>query len=96
MQLTKSEATELGKTMTAKEIAAHLSTTNNTVITEAWVKSAFKQLNIATKSLRNKNPLVIVDDTTPESLGVTAFNMRDSNSDDLTTDQQEHLFANND
>jgi len=86
MQLTKTQATELGKTMTAKEIAAHLSTTNNTVITEAWVKSAFKQLNIPTKSLRNKNPLVIVDDTP-----VLA-----ANSNDLTPDQESGLYANND
>ena len=86
MQLTKTEATQLGLTMTAKEIAAHLSTTNNIVITEAWVKSAFKQLNIPTKSLRNKNPLVIVDDTP-----VLA-----ANSTTLTSDEQEELYANND
>ncbi len=94
MQLTKTQATELGKTMTAKEIAAHLSTTNNIVITEAWVKSAFKQLNIPTKSLRNKNPLVIVDDTPADNQpnGVSYA----SNSDDLTPDQESGLYANND
>ena len=86
MQLTKTEATQLGLTMTAKEIAAHLTATKGQPITEAWVKSAFKQLNIATKSLRSKNPLVIVDDTP-----VLA-----ANSTTLTPNEQEELYANND
>lgn len=86
MQLTKTEATELGQTMTAKQIAAHLTSTKGETVTVAHVISAFKQLGISIKKARGGNPILIVDDTP-----VLA-----ANSSTLTPDEQEELYANND